>query len=128
MIVLHFCWVRRAARQQARNLAKIAGSKHARGENAEAPRRLLRIVTKAVNDPALDEDRLTRLEHDVAPVDAQGQGAGQAINGFVPALVIMVDGHARVRLHDHLERVEAAGGLVFGLEKLQLHAANSYCF
>ena len=110
---------------QGRDFTKIAGSEHARRQDAQATRRLLRIVAEGVNDPALDEDGLTGLEHDVLAVDAPGRSAGQPVNRFVPALVIMRDGHARVRLHRHLERVEAAGGLFFGLEKPELEAANS---
>ena len=68
---------------------------------------------------------LTGLEHDVLTVDAPGRGAGQPVNGFVPALVIMGDGHAGVRLDRHFERVEAAGGLFFGLKKPELEAANA---
>ena len=68
--VLHFCWIRRAFGKQASNLAKVAGSEHAGRQDAQATRRFLRIVTEGVNDPALDEDGLTQLEHDVPTIDA----------------------------------------------------------
>ena len=108
-----------------RDFTKIAGSEHARRQDAEATRRLLRVVAEGVNDPALDEDGLTGPEHDVLAVDAPSRGAGQPVNGFVPALVIVRDGHARVRLDGHFERVEAAGGLFLGLQKPEFQAANS---
>jgi hypothetical protein len=94
--------------QQRSHFTKTAGPERARRQNAQATRRLLSIVTKAVNNPALDEDGLTRLEHDVLAVNKPGRGAGQPVNGFVPARVIVGDGHTRVRLDDHLKRIEAS--------------------
>ena len=93
----------------------------------EATGRLLSIVAKAMNDPALDEDGLTRIEHDVLAIDAPGRRAVQPVNGFVPPLVIVGDGHARVRLDGHFERIEAAGGLFLGLKKPELEPANADC-
>jgi hypothetical protein len=52
---LRLCRVRRDLRKQAGNIAKIAGPKDAGRQDAQATRRLLSIVTKAVNDPALRE-------------------------------------------------------------------------
>ncbi len=71
--VLHFCRIRRATRHERRDLAKIAGSKHAGRQDAETTRRLLRIVAEGVNDPALDEDGLTGFEGDVLTIDAPGR-------------------------------------------------------
>ena len=80
-----------------------------------------------MNDSALDEDGLTGLEHDVLAVNAPGRGAGQPVNGLIPALVIVRDGYARVRLDGHFERIEAAGGLFFYLKKPEFEAANADC-
>ncbi len=66
---LHFRRVRRAFGQKRRNLTEIAGPEHARRQDAEAARRPLQIIAEGVNDPALDEDRLSGLERDVLAVD-----------------------------------------------------------
>ena len=63
--LFHFCRVRRAARHERRHLAKIAGSEDAGGQDAETARRFLRVVAERMDDPALDEDGLTRLERNV---------------------------------------------------------------
>src|SRR6202044_1355792 len=102
------------------NLAEIAGPEHAGRQDAQAARRLLRLIAEGVNDPALDKDGLTRLGQEILAIDAPSRRAGQPLNRFVPALVIMGDRHTGVGLDRHLEGVETAGGLVLCLKEPKL--------
>ena len=99
----------------SRDLAKIAGSEDAGRQDAETARCPFRIVAEGVDDPGLDEDRVSGLKCDVVTVDAPGRHAHQPDNRFIPVLVIVRDRHPRVRLHGHFKRVETAAGALLRL-------------
>src|ERR1700733_14010299 len=77
-----------------------------------------------MHDAALDEHGFAGSDVDIPAVNPPGRLAGQSVNGLIPALMIMRDGHARIRLPRHLEHVETAGRLVLVVEKPELEGTK----
>jgi hypothetical protein len=120
--LLHLGWIRCATGECRRHFVEVSGAEDAGAQNAQAHGRFPGLVPEAMDDAALDECRLSRPHRNVLAVDPPGGCSRQAVDRLIPSVVMVGNRHPCVRLHGHLEKVEAAVGIVFAPKKAQLQA------
>src|SRR3981081_4446940 len=77
-----------------------------------------------MHNAAFDENGFAWRYLDIIAVDSPGRYALETVNRLIPAVVVVRNRHARVRLQRHLEHVDATGGVVLALQESQLQRAE----